>query len=251
MNNERFDLASIAGFLEGLEDSIIFKMLDRAQVARNLPAYKPGGGGFSAWPAASILETRLRFQEDMDARFDRFSVPEERPYTDQLPAPERSIRGLPSFPVPHLDVVRQSDRILDAYLKLLDLLCAPGDDGQYGSAVEHDVFALQSIGRRIHFGSFYVAESKFRGDVDRYRALAAARDEAGLMALLTRKEVEDRILVRVREKVLAFQNLVNPAVRRPIDPGVVVAFYQDTVIPLTKAGELAYLLNRNPEGIAL
>lgn len=250
MTTQRFDLGAIAGFLEGLEDSIIFKILDRAQVARNLPAYVQGGGGFKAWPQASILEARLRYQEDMDARFDRFSVPEERPYTDQLPAPERSIRGLPIFPVPSLEVVRQSDHILAAYLELLDLLCAPGDDGQYGSAVEHDVFALQSIGRRIHFGAFYVAESKFRADPERYKALAAAKDKDGLMVLLTRKEVEDRILVRVREKVLAFQNLVNPAVRRPIDPGVVVAFYRDTVIPLTKAGELAYLLNRSPEGTA-
>lgn len=36
-----------------------------------------------------------------------------------------------------------------------------GDDGNYGSSAMYDVFCLQALSRRIHFGKF-VAEAKFR-----------------------------------------------------------------------------------------
>lgn len=240
------DLPAIAAFLEGLEESIIYKLLDRAQFSRNHAAYRPASSGFAAWPHLSLLEVRLRMQEEMDARFGRFLIPEERPFTSSLPASERVMTPRVSFPVDDPACISQNRPMYRAYMELLDRICQEGDDGQYGSSVEHDVFALQAIARRIHYGSFHVAEAKYTAEPAKYAALVAAGDDGGLMAALTRKEVEERILQRVRRKVDELQSLVNPLVRRTIDAELVLGFYRDTVIPLTKAGELAYLKHRHP-----
>jgi chorismate mutase len=244
MENDRFLLSQIAAFLEGLEESIIYKLLDRAQFLRNSGAYQIGLSGFEAWPEKSCLDVRLYLQECMDARFGRFLVPEERPYSRDLPDFERKVTGLVQFPEGSFECISQSWPILTAYNSLLDNLCSLGDDGQWGSAVEHDVFCLQALGRRIHYGSLYVAEAKFRLDPEGYSRLVLQGDQTGLMKALTREDVELRILERVARKVDVVQGLVNPEVRRLVDPGIILDFYRCTIIPLTKAGELAYLQNR-------
>jgi chorismate mutase len=240
----KLDLSGIAAFLEGLEESIIYKILDRAQFSRNYMAYQPGNSGFLAFPNLSTLEIRLRMQEEMDARFGRFQVPEERPFTSNLPEPERLGAYPVNFPLVDYSIVSQNTAIYNHYHGLLDKICQKGDDGHYGSSVEHDVFALQAIARRIHYGAFYVSEAKFQADPPTFRSLARAGDDLGLLNALTRKEVEERILERVQQKVNAIQNVINPAVRRRIDPSLILGFYRDSIIPLTKQGELAYLKQR-------
>ena len=64
------------------------------------------------------------------------------------------------------------------------------------------------------------------------------------MNLITRAEVEERILRRVSEKVDYLQASLNPRVRRRVDPQVVLKLYRDTIIPMTKKGEIDYLLVR-------
>ena len=64
------------------------------------------------------------------------------------------------------------------------------------------------------------------------------------MAHLTRKEVEERIIERIGIKVDTMQSQVNRAVRTTIDRNLIMDFYRTTIIPLTKQGEIAYLLNR-------
>jgi chorismate mutase len=64
------------------------------------------------------------------------------------------------------------------------------------------------------------------------------------MAAITRVEVEQRVLARVRAKVEAVQSVSDPALRRLVDPETVVAFFRDTIIPLTKDGEIRYLYQR-------
>lgn len=240
------NLSLIAAKLEGLEETIIAKLIDRAQFHANHRVYEPGHSGFENEPDACLFELRLRFQEEMDAQFGRFQVPEERPFNRNLPEPKRSVSLPPSgLNVDDLDVVNLSSEIKRGYLGLMPRLCRDGDDGQYGSSVEHDVYALQAIARRIHFGSLYVAESKFSAEPDVYGSLAAAGDREGLEAKLTRPEVEDKIIDRIEDKVVAIQAQANPKVRHLIDPTVIVNFYRSTVIPLTKKGEVAYLLARS------
>lgn len=238
-----FDLDAIAARLEGLEETVINRLIDRAQFSRNDLAYRVGASEFANAPADSLFDLRLRRQEEMDAAFGRFRVPEERPFHRDLPPAERSVRGIPQpFAAMDCNVANVTLEIVAAYLRHLDKLCAPGDDGQFGSSVEHDVAAIQAIARRVHFGALYVAESKYRRNPDAFRQMCAAEDRPGLLRAIERPEVEERILRRVAEKVRYVQANVNTKVRRVVDVDLVLVLYRDVVIPLTKEGELRYLL---------
>jgi len=239
------DLERIATDLEGLEETIIARLIDRAQFRRNGVAYLPGQSGFEGEPELSLFALRLRYQEEMDACFGRFAVPEERPFNRNLPPPRRTVRLPPNCL--HLDAydeVNLTAQITDSYLQLLPKICAEGDDGQYGSSVEHDVYAIQAISRRIHYGALYVAESKYFADPPTYRQVVDAGDTEILMGLLTRPAVEQRILRRVRHKTRALQASATADTRITIDPDVVCDYYAATIIPLTKQGEVIYLQNR-------
>ena len=75
------ELHLIAAQLEGLEETIITKLIDRAQFKANLVAYEAGKSGFDGAENESLFDLRLRYHEEMDAYFGRFCVPEERPFT--------------------------------------------------------------------------------------------------------------------------------------------------------------------------
>ena len=242
---DRFELTHIAAILEGLEETIIFKLIDRAQFAHNAAVYEPDHSGFDGAEGMSLFRLRLLRNETMDAEFGRFHVPEERPFMADLPRSKRRVT-LPEtgLHVTDFDAINVSDHILKAYLRLIPKICLPGDDGQYGSTVEHDVAALQAVARRIHFGALYVAESKFQSDPQKYSDLARKGDRAGLLSSLTRLDVEERIFARVADKVTRIQADINTEVRRPVPPEAIMAFYRESIIPLTKEGEIRYFLNR-------
>lgn len=245
MSENSIHLSYIAARLEALEETIIYKLLDRAQFAINKNAYLPGHSGFTGNVQDSLFDIRLSTHETMDAEFGRFSVPEERPFSGKLPQSKRKVSIDTSFlSINDFNQVNLCNEIKRAYLDLLPLLCSQNDDDQYGSSVEHDVFAVQSISRRIHFGSFYVAECKFRTAPGEYTAMIRENDREGLLDKLTRKDVEEQIINRVFEKICSIQHAVNKLVRQVIDPQSIVTFYRDTIIPLTKEGEILYLMNR-------
>ena len=58
------------------------------------------------------------------------------------------------------------------------------------------VSSLQALSRRIHYGKF-VAEAKFLDEQEKYTALIQARDDQGIMDLLTNEEVEKQVTLRV------------------------------------------------------
>ena len=239
------DLDKIATDLEGLEETIIARLIDRAQFRRNRLAYRPGESGFMGETELSLFALRLKFQEEMDACFGRFAVPEERPFNKNLPDAKRIVR-LPDncLQLADYNVVNLTDKILASYLDLVPQICAAGDDAQYGSSVEHDVYTIQAISRRIHYGAMYVGETKYLSDPAVFRKAVDAEDSHALETLLTRPAVEQRILQRVQEKVTVLQAAAKINTRITIDPGVVRAYYADYIIPLTKEGEILYLLNR-------
>jgi chorismate mutase len=245
------DLEKIATDLENLEETIIARLIDRGQFRRNAPAYLPGRSGFEGEAQASLFEVRLRYQEEMDACFGRFCVPEERPFNRDLPSPRRRVH-LPEncLRIDDYDRVNLTADIRVSYLELVERICAPGDDAQYGSSVEHDVYAIQAISRRIHYGALYVAESKYRADPEAFDALLATGDRGRLLARLTRAEVEARILERVVRKVEALQAPATANTRHLIDPAVVRDYYAAWIIPLTKEGQMRYLQQRSPSRVA-
>jgi chorismate mutase len=239
------DLDIIAAHLEGLEETLIHRFLDRAQFRRNAVAYEPNASGFRGAGSESLFHIRLRYQEHMDAEFGRFLVPEERPYHPQLPESRRAVNLAESpLRMPDYECVNLTPEIVAAYLPWLDTLCVAGDDGQYGSSVEHDVYAIQALSRRVHYGALYVAESKYRLAPAEFLSLISANDREALVRRLTRPEVERRVLSRVAEKAAYLQARINRTVRTAVAPEVVVGFFRATVIPLTKEGEVRYLLSR-------
>jgi chorismate mutase len=238
-------LDDIAAILEGLEETIIQKLIDRVQFRLNAAIYEPGRSGFADEPDASLFELRLRYQEEMDAVFGRFKVPEERPLHSRLPAARRSYTPTDSpLRIADYNLVNLTPMILERYRELIPRICEAGDDGHYGSSVEHDVYALQAVARRIHFGSFYVAESKYRSSPVLYRKMLEAGDREGILRALTRPGVEEKILLRVRDKVDKLQSTARGRIRMTLPPEPVRDFYRDTVFPLTKEGEVLYMMNR-------
>jgi chorismate mutase len=245
------DLNLIAAHLEGLEETIIHRLIDRAQFAANPTAYAPGESGFSGAGEKSLFDLRLRYQEEMDATFGRYYVPEERPFHRDLPPSRRTVR-LPESPlaIADWDLVNVTPALAAGYLAFLSRLCAgapgmPDDDGQYGSSVEHDVLTIQAIARRVHFGALYVAESKYRGKPAAFDTLVESGDRDAVADRITRPEVEQRILRRVADKVDYVQATINETVRRKIDSALVLDLYRDLIIPMTKEGELRYLFSRS------
>jgi chorismate mutase len=244
-STQELDLNLIALQLEGLEETIIYHLIERVQYYKNSVIYMPGKSGVKGFTKKNLLDIRLLYHERMDAVFGRFCVPEERPFNEKLPRSRRYVH-LPSYPLALKDYnsVNLTGQIKQAYLELVDKICRDGDDGQYGSSVENDVFALQAISRRVHYGAFYVAEAKYKKHPSRYKELIETREYDALLLALTRKKVEEKIIIRVKEKVSLAQAKVNTEIRTLIDPALILAFYKDTIIPLTKQGEIEYLFNR-------
>lgn len=241
------NLQDIATKLESLEETIIFRLIDRAQYHYNAATYEKGLFNFGSEVAGpSLLDHKLRFSEETDAVLGRYTVSEERPFFENLPpvASNMKSNNTEELFIADFEIINLTSKIKTSYLELLPEITQRGDDKQYGTTAECDIATLQAISRRIHFGSFYVAESKYLGNPIEYQRRVAANDKAGLMELLTRKEVEERIIKRIEEKVFHIQEVSNPDIRTMVDGKVIASFYKDVVIPLTKEGEILYLQNR-------
>ena len=146
----------------------------------------------------------LRETELLHAKVRRYTSPEEVAFFDAARAKPPELPAL-SFAPMLLGPARQNfnDALYAAYVgRVVPSICAPGDDGQHGSAALCDITALQALSRRVHLGHF-VAERKFRDAPARYRELVAADDVDGIMAELTNAAVEERIIERVARKVAA------------------------------------------------
>jgi chorismate mutase len=238
-------LNEIASLLESLEEAIIWRLIGRVQFRHNPEVYEAGGSGFENELTDSLFDVRLRYQEQMDAVFGRYTVPEERPYCERLPPRQRRAHvPAADFPIGEYNLVNLMPEIIDAYCDLVPKICKPGSDGDYGSSVEYDVFAVQALGRRIHYGSFYVAERKYRDAPDFYRNLIEEGDTGAIVSALLRPEVEEGILLRVRRKAEALQGYKSPS-RIYLDPETISDFFRDAIIPLTREGEVLYLMNRS------
>ena len=87
----RTPIDSVAEQLEALEETIILRLIDRAQYRVDRPAYEPGGIEFRGEDRTCLFGLRLRYQEEMDAVFGRFAFPEERPFTQGLPGARRRV----------------------------------------------------------------------------------------------------------------------------------------------------------------
>ncbi|KAH9947584.1 chorismate mutase [Amylocystis lapponica] len=266
-------LDRIRSILNRLEETIIFSLIERAQFAHNPKIYRRGEfqelkelGFHGSW-----LEWFLKETETFHAKARRFTSPEEYPFTDPAELPAPILKDNPRHEILYPNPINVNASILSFYsrsivpritrqatLTLAAAKRANGitgddeyeDDGNYGSAALIDLEVLQAISKRVHYGKF-VSESKFRADPAAFVPHIRSRNGAALDGLITKPEVELRLLQRLRKKANVFAlnfaadgEPIHDADARKIDVDNVVELYEDYIIPLTKEVEVNYLLVR-------
>jgi chorismate mutase len=248
--SEALDLANIRFQLIRLEDTITFHLIERVQFPLNATIYKPGGVTIPN-SDLSLFDWMLREQERLQSLVRRYQSPDEYPFfPDALQTPILE-------PLKYPDILHPNDVDVNQELKrkyieiILPRICHQGrkDRGErqenYGSAATCDVSCLQALSRRIHFGKF-VAESKFREETEKLVELIRAEDRKGLDAAITNEIVEKKVLERLRLKAKTYGT--DPSIgvegKGKINVGAVVGMYKEIVIPMTKAVEVEYLMQR-------
>lgn len=267
-------LDRIRSILVRLEDTIIFGLIERAQFSHNAKMYMPGTvpelkqrGIEGSW-----LEWFLEETEKFHAKARRYTSPDEYPFTSNLPEPI-----IPSLDFPRIlypNSINANKSILSFYVRsivpritqratlvLASLKRSNGimgdeeyeDDGNYGSAASIDVEILQAISKRVHYGKF-VSESKFRDDPAAFIPHIRSRNREVLEGLITKPEVERKLLLRLRKKAATYAQEFSPdgdamsnghvSANAKIDVDGVVGLYENHIIPLTREVEVDYLLQR-------
>ncbi|KAF5382502.1 hypothetical protein D9615_002861 [Tricholomella constricta] len=269
-------LDRIRSVLTRLEDTIIFSLIERAQFTHNPRIYQRGAFqelkdlGFEG----SWLEWFLKEIETFHAKARRYTSPDEYPFTADLPKPVLPPLSFPKILYPN--EVNVNPSILSFYtraivpritrratLALATLKRANGiigddefeDDGNYGSAATIDVEVVQSISKRVHYGKF-VSESKFIDNPAAFITHIQNRNRPALEALITKPEVERKLLLRLQKKAATYAQDIGldtePTINGDghingmgkIDVDGVVDLYESFIIPLTKEVEVEYLLHR-------
>jgi len=272
LSKDPLSLDGIRSILTRLEDTIIFSLIERAQFAHNPKIYERGV--FKELEAfqfnGSWLEWFLKETESFHAKARRYTSPDEYPFTAGLPDPVLPPIEYP--PILHPNKVNVNASILSFYIRsIVPRITVPAsltlaslkrergivgddeleDDGNYGSAATVDVEVLQAISKRVHYGKF-VSESKFRQDPAAFIPHIQRGDTEALVALVTKPDVEHRLLVRLRKKAMRYaqdfasdgEPLPNCTSEGKIDVDCVVDLYESYIIPLTKEVEVEYLLQR-------
>jgi len=276
IGNDPLSLDRIRGVLIRLEDTIIFSLIERAQFAENPRIYQRGA--FSELTVlgfeGSWLEWFLKEIEIFHAKARRYTSPDEYAFTANLPAPVLPPLKFPKILYPN--TVNANPSILSFYVStvvpritrrataaLAASKRAQGingdeefeDDGNYGSAATIDVEVLQNISKRVHYGKF-VSESKFQDNPAAFIPHILEPNRAALEGLITKPEVEQKLLQRLRKKASTYAQDFAPdgeikrdangdaVITGKIDVDVIVDLYESFIIPVTKDVEVDYLLQR-------
>eukprot|EP00419_Tripos_fusus_P034581 CAMPEP_0172776006 /NCGR_PEP_ID=MMETSP1074-20121228/199067_1 /TAXON_ID=2916 /ORGANISM="Ceratium fusus, Strain PA161109" /LENGTH=278 /DNA_ID=CAMNT_0013612707 /DNA_START=15 /DNA_END=847 /DNA_ORIENTATION=+ len=257
------DLNHIRRSLMRMEDSIIFSLIERSQYKTNFPVYEPDCkqlGEFrlhqlkSAGSNGCLGDWFIYQTECLHSQVCRYKHPTEFAFFPPLPEPYLGATSPDSAdtvpilaPVPKEAVV--NGKLLEIFrTKIVPTICEEGDDGNHGSTSCQDVHSLQTMATRIYYGLF-VAESKFRSERETASNLIRARDREGLMAFVTKPEVEAKNISRVILKAETFsqnipQESEDGAKTYKINGEYVGTVFRDYIMPLTKEVEVEYLLAR-------
>lgn len=265
------DLANIRSSLIRMEDSIVFSLVERAQYKRNASVYEPDCpqlGQFklhqlrSAGSSGCLGDWFIYQTECLHSQVHRYEHPTEFAFFGPLPEPALGPgKGRPQAKI--LEAMPPealiNTRLLDIFrTKIIPFICEEGDDSNHGSTAVQDVHCLQMMATRIYYGLF-VAESKFRTETEKARALIRAQDREGLMAFITKPEVEVKNIQRVILKARTFSQTISTAEENQlaptlslstsykVNPDFIGAVFREYLMPLTKDVEVEYLLKRSLE----
>ncbi|CCK71489.1 chorismate mutase ARO7 KNAG_0H00740 [Huiozyma naganishii CBS 8797] len=243
------DLNNIRAELVKMEDSIIFKFIERSHFATCPGVYTPNNAHLHLDDFhGSFLDWLLVHLEITQSQIRRYTSPDQTPFfPDKIKESILPAIDYPQVLGPQASAVNYNDTIKQVYIdKMVPLISKLEDDDEnnYGSVASCDIECLQALSRRIHFGKF-VAEAKFRNDVELYTDLIKRRDIQGIVTSITNSAVEEKILQRLTTKAEVYGvDPTNKEGERRITPEYLVKIYKEYVIPLTKDVEVEYLLKR-------
>ncbi|CAI1811648.1 hypothetical protein SEUBUCD646_0P03340 [Saccharomyces eubayanus] len=243
------NLQNIRNELVRMEDTIIFKFIERSHFATCPSVYKEQHPGLTIPNfEGSFLNWALLNLEITQSRIRRFESPDETPFfPDKIQKSFLPSVNYPQILAPYAPEVNYNDKIKDVYIeKIIPLISRKdGDDSNnFGSVATSDIECLQSLSRRIHFGKF-VAEAKFQSDIPLYTKLIKDKDVERIMENITNSAVEEKILERLTKKAEVYGvDPTNKKGEKRITPEYLVKIYKEIVIPITKEVEVEYLLRR-------
>eukprot|EP00981_Chlorochromonas_danica_P000771 scaffold183_cov174-Ochromonas_danica.AAC.4 len=246
--SELLSLESIRSTLIRQEETIIFALIERAKYRRNYAIYDAKQSKYRNiyGTPISFLECMLIETEKLHAKVRRYTSPEEHAFFPSfLPAPVLPELQFPELLKVEKNAVNVNHEVLRWYVsKIIDRLCAEGDDEQHGSSVLSDIAALQAISRRIHYGKF-VAESKYLSNPELFDKLVQDDDAVGVLEALTNVEVERGVLRRAFIKALHYgQDITGSTEGSKIEAKLIADIYRDMIIPMTKDVEVRYIYLR-------
>ncbi len=244
--HDQIHIDNVRHVLVRLEETIIFALIERAQFRHNPCVYTPEFFG-DVLGGESLCGFMLLECERSHAKVRRYASPDEHPFFENLPAPILPPLGSAKNPlVPN--PININVQIRDMYeTRIIPLICAPGDDEQYGSAAVCDVACLQAVSKRIHYGKF-VAESKYRAPGAALIDALQRKNRHLIMDAITDGQVERAVLRRVAAKAQCYTAELNQGTAAPtISADVILRIYRDWIIPLNKQVQVDYLLHRTAQ----
>ncbi|KAI6129741.1 chorismate mutase [Pisolithus croceorrhizus] len=234
-------LEHIRSILGRLEDTIIFGLIERAQYAHNAKMYVNGAiselrekGIEGSW-----LEWFLKEIETFHAKARRYTSLDEYPFTTGLPEPVLPPLMFPKILYPNDVNVNRS--ILSFYTRSIVpritqratiALSALKHDSNYGSAATIDVEILQAISKRVHYGA----------TPPRSFPTSVVATEQALEALIMRRDVMAKLLMRLRKKATTYAQEFGPDGDATWTASS--SLYENYIIPLTIEVEVEYLIQR-------
>ncbi|ODV86281.1 hypothetical protein CANARDRAFT_6770 [[Candida] arabinofermentans NRRL YB-2248] len=244
------NLNNIRDALVRMEDTIIFNFIERSQFYASPSVYKSNQFPIPNFNG-SFLDWLLSQHEMIQSQLRRFEAPDETPFFPNV----LKKTFLPNINYPQIlasysDEININDDILKIYINEIipGIAAHKGEQPEnLGSTAMADIECLQSLSRRIHFGKF-VAEAKFINERPKYIEMIKNNDIKGLEEAITNSKVEELILERLLQKTKAYGT--DPTLKfsqnpqSKVKPEIIVKFYKQFVIPLTKKVEIDYLLRR-------
>lgn len=251
-----YKLDNIRNDLVQMEDFIIFQLIKRSEYPISSVLYSSDEKVRPQLPdeqfRGSFMDYMHRELEILQSKLRRFDSPDEKPFFPEDIQP--SLLEKIQYPklLANKHKINYNNKIRDLYVnKLLDLIADQTPDTEYinqqlGSITVIDIELLQNLSRRIHFGLF-VAESKFRSDVEKFTELIKNKDYDGIYDAITNNAVEEKILKRLEEKGDSY--IYKSFKNKKITSKYLVTIYKEFIIPMTKEVEVEYLMNRLKDDI--
>ena len=233
------ELEKVRDRLIELEDIIIKGLCERANYKQNLEIYEHNAEQFKYKNnfEGTYFDFMFKQIENVHSIAGRYNCFDEKPFYKGLEEcqVEREYNSqIPDEILKFSKKINFSPWIKIGYLNFINELCEKDEDVHYGDSTLCDIFNLQAISKRIHYG-ILVMEAKYKDNQSQYDKLLSQNNDISIGSALKNVSVEQKVLQRVKEKSIknGFKN-----------PNKIVKFFKNCIIPMTIQVELDYIFSK-------